>query len=106
MRYLMIKFQLYSRKLLIQAFEIFVQPHLHGRLLAARIDILPSFFLKSRTYTAAILLKRDRGKRVSPRVSNPGPCLGSPEPPGRGGPQPKWGPHFLLYYYYFKSWYY
>ena len=25
-----------------------VKPHLHGRLLAARIDILPFFFLKSR----------------------------------------------------------
>ena len=25
-----------------------LEPHLHGRLLAARIDILPFFFLKSR----------------------------------------------------------
>ena len=28
--------------------EVLVKPHLHGRLLAARIDILPFFFLKSR----------------------------------------------------------
>ena len=27
---------------------LFIKPHLHGRLLAARIDILPFFFLKSR----------------------------------------------------------
>ena len=28
--------------------EVDFKPHLHGRLLAARIDILPFFFLKSR----------------------------------------------------------
>ena len=28
--------------------KIAFKPHLHGRLLAARIDILPFFFLKSR----------------------------------------------------------
>ena len=28
--------------------ECSLKPHLHGRLLAARIDILPFFFLKSR----------------------------------------------------------
>ena len=28
-----------------------------------------------------------------------------PQTPRSGGPQPTWVPHFLLYYYYFKSWY-
>ena len=28
--------------------QVLLKPHLHGRLLAARIDILPFFFLKSR----------------------------------------------------------
>ena len=45
-------------------------------------------------YVAAFILLCCRAVPRQPQTSRSG-----------GGPQPKWGPHFLLYYYYFKSWY-